>query len=482
MSNNAIFWFRQDFRLSDNIALTQALKNHDNVYVIYIYDKELGGKWKLGSATKWWLHHTLKALQNEVNINVIAGPTLLKLKEAARELKAKAIYANIVFEPSHLNLDEEISAIFEGTETQYIKCNSTLMFEPSNIKTKLGTTYTVFTPFWKNCMTTPPKAVPLPKPSGLDKCHVFTNTSVDNLGLLPTSPNWAVKFKPRWTPGEASAQQKLQYFTKHTLKKYKSDRNIPGTLGTSRLSPHLHFGEVSHLQVWHAVEKCSVKNENSAKYLKEIGWLEFSSYLLYYYPEITDHNFKKLYDDYKWDNNTKHFERWQKGMTGYPIVDAGMRELWATGYMHNRVRMIVASFLIKHLQIDWRKGAEWFWDTLIDADLAANSMNWQWVAGSGPDAAQYYRIFNPILQGKKFDPEGKYVRAWVSELKKVPNEYVHEPWTMPMVLMTSMGITAPKNYPTRVVDHDFARKLALQNFKTHKSSKTSELPINDTKI
>lgn len=464
MTQNAIYWLRQDLRLSDNIALTQAIDECDNVYAIYILDEELGGKWCIKSASKWWLHYSLKALSKDIPVSLLKGESLAQLINAISETKVSKVYANIVFEPAYLELDARVKNELDAKGIEFLTFNSNLIFPSDEIKTQAGTVYNVFSPFFKNCLARLSNRNILPKPKALDKLKSFGKMHIDELKLLP-SIRWDDKFEPRWTPGEISAEQKLQYFLKHILKTYRKTRGFPAKLGTSRLSPHLHFGEISHLQVWDAIQKSPIKNESSFAFQKEIAWIEFAYYLLYHYPSMPDENFKKAYDDFKWHKDDVNLKKWQKGNTGYPIVDAGMRELWGTGYMHNRVRMIVASFLTKHLLIDWREGEKWFWDTLIDADLAANSMNWQWVAGTGADAAQYNRIFNPVLQGKKFDPNGDYVRAWVPELKRVPNQYIHEPWNMPKVLLAAIDVEIPGSYPERIVDHAFARKFAIEHYR-----------------
>jgi deoxyribodipyrimidine photo-lyase len=326
---------------------------------------------------------------------------------------------------------------------------------------------------------------PLPAPAALAASTLpagaaLTPVSVDDLRLRPTKPDWAKEMATLWTPGEAGARMQLGRFLEGAVKGYGDNRNRPDRISTSRLSPHLRFGEIGPRQIWHATRAAfesghaSAKAYDVEKFLTEIGWREFSYHLLHQFPELANSNFQPKFDAFPWLDDAKALNAWQRGLTGYPIVDAGMRELWRTGWMHNRVRMIVGSFLVKHLLIDWRRGEDWFWDTLVDADPASNAASWQWVAGSGADAAPYFRIFAPVLQGEKFDPNGDYVRKYVPELAKLPKQHIHKPWAAPHPVLASAGITLGRDYPHPIVNHEDARKRALAAFKSISSAEAAE--------
>ncbi|MGB3456137.1 MAG: deoxyribodipyrimidine photo-lyase, partial [Litorimonas sp.] len=348
-----------------------------------------------------------------------------------------------------------------GLHVESFKGN--LLVEPWEVQTKSGTPYRVFTPFWRQAKEVMEVGEPLPAPQTLD-C-VGGNLGSDDLDgwdLLPTSPDWGSKMMAHHTPGEAGAKDRLEDFLAGPIEHYAAGRNRPDKDLTSRLSPHLAHGEISPRQIWDA---CRDNEHSSRKFLSEIGWREFSYTLLYYNPGLATENFADGYDAMAWDHDEQAFEAWTKGRTGYPFVDAGMRQLWETGWMHNRVRMVVASFLIKHLMIDWRDGEDWFWDTLLEADLAANAASWQWVAGTGADAAPYFRVFNPFGQGEKFDPNGDYVRRWVPELADLPKKYIHQPWTAPKAVLEQAGVVLGETYPEPIVDHKPARERVLAAYK-----------------
>lgn len=464
----AIFWFRQDLRLQANPALSLACADHQHLIPLYIDDPKT--TLPMGGAQKWWLHHSLTSLSTDLkkvhlDLNIIQGSPLILLKKIIKEHQVDAVYWNRCYEPMYSARDQQIKAELKAMNIKVISCNGSLLHEPWEVLNQSGAYFKVFTPYWRQCLRQM-KVGPLSKISHWPKKKAITSLSLNKLELLPTKPNWAKGFDSLWQPGEQGAHVKLEEFISHHINEYKELRNIPEQPGTSRLSPHLHFGEISPHQIWHAVQqvmhnpKCDL---NSAQnFLSELGWREFSYQLLYHYPELMHTNFKRQFDQFHWEKDNTSLSLWQKGLTGYPIVDAGMRELWHTGYMHNRVRMVVASFLTKHLLIDWREGAAWFWDTLLDADLANNSASWQWVAGSGADASPYYRIFNPILQGEKFDPHGEYTKKWVPELSSVPSEWLHKPWQAPKgILPIKLGT----DYPLPIVDHNVARELALSRYK-----------------
>lgn len=463
MSKICIVWFRQDLRLIDNPALYEASKKFDKIIPVYIHDEKFGGNHAIGAASKWWLHNSLASLSKDIELIIKSGEATAALKEIIKETGASALYFNRCYEPFALKRDAEIEKI--GIEVQSF--NGSLLFEPKELSTGKGDYYKVFTPFWKACLNKGISKTFLPKPKL--NIHKATGIALDSLNLLPKKPDWSKGFKEKWQCGEKAAIAALDAFIENGLSNYAEGRNFPSLKCVSEMSPRLHFGEISPLYIWHTIQNASglqTKNQaNVERYLAELGWREFSYHLLYHFPKLAEQNFKPQFDDFKWNTNLDNFSAWKKGLTGYPIVDAGMRELWHTGYMHNRVRMIVASFLIKDLLIDWRQGEQWFWDTLVDADMASNSASWQWVAGSGADAAPYFRIFNPTLQSEKFDSTGAYIKKWVPELKSLDSKFIHAPWETPPMFLADAGITLGKNYPFPIVDHNKARALALKYYK-----------------
>jgi deoxyribodipyrimidine photo-lyase len=345
--------------------------------------------------------------------------------------------------------------------------NAALLFEPHTIQNKSGRPFQVFTPFWKHCLALPVEdPVKLPRGEFSAPARWPTSLNLAALGLLPTV-KWDAGLAAAWQPGEAAAVHRLKKFTSGAIDQYADERNRPDLAGTSSLSPYLHFGEIGPRQIWAAVRARSKDSgvfptsRGEQVFLSEVGWREFAHHLLYHFPHTPEEPLRSDFTAFPWRSDAPQLQAWQRGRTGYPIVDAGLRQLWATGWMHNRVRMIVASFLVKHLRISWRDGAAWFWDTLLDADLASNTLGWQWTAGCGADAAPYFRIFNPILQGVKFDPEGSYVRRWVPELSRVPTEFLHEPWAAPSAVLAIAGVKLGVDYPQPIVNHGEARVAAL---------------------
>lgn len=466
--SNALLWFRQDLRLSDNPALTHACSHHDSILPIYILDES---ETFLGDAQHWWLHHSLISLDNNLkkfglNLYLRRGNAFDILKQLVHEHQIEAIYWNRCYEPHTIERDTTIKQFFQTLGIQVISSNGSLLNEPWQITTTTGHFFKVFTPYWRACL----KQLHIPSPLHLPNTPQslpITGDSIEDWKLLPTQPNWASAFENYWQPGEEGAQTNLTDFVDFHLQAYDTTRDIPIKNATSRLSPHLHFGEISPWQILRAIETVKLDKSYNLKsierFLAEIGWREFSYHLLYHLPSLPEKNFKSDFDAFPWKNDEQFLKQWQKGKTGYPIVDAGMRELWHTGYMHNRVRMIVASFLTKDLLIDWRLGANWFLNTLLDADLANNSASWQWVAGCGADAAPYFRIFNPVLQGEKFDPGGDYIKQWIPELQPVPTQWIHQPWTAPS---NKLGIYLGRDYPYPLVEHAKARKEALHYYKS----------------
>ena len=421
-----LVWFRQDLRLEDNPALHAASQGNGAVIPVYIWSPEDEGDWPPGAASRWWLHQSLRALDRDLRkrgsrLILAKAPASRVLEQLLVQTKATAVYWNRRYEPAARECSDAVEKRLHarGVETQSF--NSALLAEPQDVLNKSGLPYRVYTPYMRRMLHELKPSTPLAAPSQMRAPKSWPSSrTLDDLGLLP-SIRWYTTMAEMWTPGEAGARKHLARFLEHTIGDYAHSRERPAESGTSRLSPHLHFGEIGPRQIWHAL---GAKGRTS-QFLREILWREFAYHLLYHFPDTTTQPLRPEFARFPWKKNTKLLRAWRRGRTGVPMVDAGMRELWATGVMHNRVRMIVASFLVKNLLQPWQDGARWFWDTLVDADLAANSMNWQWVAGSGADAAPYFRIFNPVLQGQRFDPSGEYVRRWVPERATAPN--VHAP-------------------------------------------------------
>ena len=468
-----LLWFRQDLRLADNPALCAAMASGQPVLPVYILDDETPGAWRTGGAARWWLHHSLAALSRD--LDALGVPLVLRrgdsrqiIADLVSETGAAAVYWNRCYEPFARKRDETIKAALKQDGVAARSFNSALLHEPWTVENKAGEPFRVYSAFWRACLAKGEPETPLPAPEALESAPAPKGDRLADWALLPTAPNWARRFEAAWTPGEAGARDRLTGFLDAAVNRYKAERDRPDIEATSRLSPHLHFGELGPRQIWHATRAAMAAhdlNEASAeKFLSEVGWREFAHHLLYHNDTLPDHPLRPEFADFPWHENGDALAAWQRGRTGFPIVDAGMRELWATGWMHNRVRMIVASFLVKDLLIPWQEGEAWFWDTLVDADLANNAASWQWVAGCGADAAPYFRIFNPVLQGEKFDPDGAYVRQWVPELAKMPASHIHKPWLAPDEVMRQAGVTLGKSYPKPIVDHGTARDRALDAF------------------
>ena len=469
----AIHWFRQDLRLSDNPALDSAAQ-YETLIPIYILDEVNSGEFKMGAASKWWLHQSLTKLNESLDgkLLVYQGNPHEILNKLIEEQEVSYVAWNRCYEPWRIDRDKEIKRNFEDKNVAVESFSASLLWEPWIISKDDGTPYRVFTPFYKKgCLNSEEPRLPAGK---VDLSNLYSDDlssdSITDLNLLPTI-KWYKSFEEEWNPGEIGAEQNLNSFLDSGLLNYKEGRNFPSQEFVSRLSPHLHFGEISPNEVWYRAktkEGISGIEKSLAHFHSELGWREFSYYLLYHFPDLPNKNFQEKFDIFPWQENEEFLALWQKGNTGYPIVDAGMRELWQTGYMHNRLRMIVGSFLVKNLLIDWRFGERWFWDCLVDADLASNSASWQWVAGSGADAAPYFRIFNPITQGLKFDPEGEYTKKYVPELRDLPNKYLFSPWEAPENILADAGIELGKNYPKPMVDLKLSRETALEAFATTK--------------
>ena len=464
----SLVWFRNDLRLADNPALIAGLGSGRPVVPVYVLDEETDGVRPPGAASRWWLHHSLHALDASLRalgsrLILRRGPAERVIEELAAEVDVSAIYWNRAYDQAARERDTRLKQTFNrrGVVAEGLKGN--LLFEPWEVQTTSAGSFKMFSAFWRACRGLPSPTAPLPAPRTLPVPPQWPTTDrVADWRLLPSAPDWSGGLGVSWTPGEASAALRLMAFLDDALARYRLERDLPAVHATSRLSPHLAFGEISARQIWRAA---TTRGHSAAteKFLNELGWREFAYHLLFHHGNLAERNFRSEFDTFPWLDEGSTLEAWRRGRTGYPIVDAGLRELWATGWIHNRLRMIVASFLTKDLMIDWRAGERWFWDTLVDADPANNATGWQWVSGSGADAAPYFRVFNPVLQGEKFDPTGDYVRRWVPELASLPAEIVHRPWEAASPL-------PPEIYPARIVEHDTARQRALEAFRALKRS------------
>ena len=467
LEKTTIFWFRQDLRILDNPGLWEASKNGP-IMPIYILDDACAGSCKRGEASRWWLYHSLKNLNRSLqdSLNIYEGDSLKIILQILKDHPPiKAVYWNRCYEPWRVQDDAAIKSFLKNKGIECKSFNGSLLWEPWQILTKDHKPYKVYTPFYrKGCLEASTPRTPLPKHEKLigvkDPFHTKT---LEELPLLPTK-TWYRGLEKVWKIGEQGAQEAFQIFLEQGLQDYQEGRDYPFRSKVSRLSPHLHFGEISPHQIWYCLHSNLKPTPDKDCFLKELAWREFSYYCLYHFPTLPFQNFQSKFDTFPWQDNPLLLHAWQKGQTGYPIVDAGMRELWHTGYMHNRIRMIVASFLVKNLGISWHHGRDWFWDCLVDADLANNSFGWQWAAGSGADAAPYFRIFNPITQGEKFDPEGHYTRTFVPELSRIPIEYLFKPWQAPEQILKQSGIILGQTYPYPIVDLASSRSWALQTY------------------
>ena len=476
----SIVWFRNDLRLADNPALHAAHERGAPVLCIFVLEHDNGLR-ALGAASRWWLHHSLETLGAALKkagtpLEIFAGEAGEILPALAGAAKAGALFFNRRYGASGMDLDKTIEEAVASERCSVKTFNGRLVREPWEIETKAGGSYGVYTPYFKAWQQAGPIDDPLPPPASLKKAIYPSKgpkrCSLADLDLLPNKPNWAEGWADNWQPGEAGAHKRLRDFLKDGLADYAAERNRLASWGTSRLSPHLRFGEVSPRQVLHEVDKATTKaNKTGAEtFTKEIGWREFDYHVLHYHPDVAEKNLHTQFDKMPWREPAKaDLDAWKQGRTGYPVVDAGMRELWTTGYMHNRVRMITASFLIKDLLCDWRIGEKWFWDCLCDADPANNTLNWQWVAGSGADASPFFRVFNPVMQGQKFDSDGDYVRRHLPELAKLKGRTVHAPWELSEDVLEEAGVELGKTYPKRIVEHKAARDEALAAYQAVKS-------------
>lgn len=473
-----LVWFRYDLRLHDNPALHAAVALRQPIIPLYIWFPDDEAPWSPGAASRWWLHHSLRVLDGSLRrlgsrLILRKGPVLTALDAVVRQTAATRVFWNRDHLPALSARDAALAASLCDRGLVVESFNASLLFEPDLLLRGARPPYRVFTPFWRACLSLDAPATPLKTPSALPIPPRWPcSLDLADLALEPRL-NWAAGLRAAWIPGEAGAETLLQSFLADALTDYSVARDFPGGTGTSRLSPHLHFGEISPRRIWHAACAAPRRARKSgapsaadpaAVYLRQLGWREFAGHLLHHFPHTANRPLRAEFEAFPWSGDDRLLRAWEQGRTGYPIVDAGMRELWATGWMHNRVRMIVASFLVKDLLISWRDGARWFWDTLVDADLANNTLGWQWTAGCGADAAPFFRVFNPVLQGEKFDPGGVYVRRWIPELAGLPDEVIHRPWTAAPSVLARARVTLGTTYPEPLVDHAAARARALALF------------------
>ncbi len=473
-----VVWLRQDLRLRDNAALAAAVAGGRPVVPVYVLDDVTPGRWAPGGASRWWLHGSLEALDQDIaerggRLVLRRGRAVEQILEVAAACEAAAVYWNAHVEPFWTAAEADLARALADRGLAGRSFPGSLLFAPGAITAAGGEPHKVFTPFWKACLAAIDEdrgpGEPAPGPERLPApAAVVPGERLGDWALRPSRPDWAAGLRDAWTPGEAAAHSRLDAFLGALLASYETLRNRPEPAATSRLSPHLHFGEVTARQVWFATRHIMQSRSGVARgahaFLRELGWREFMSHTLARAPELPDRPLQSRFAAFPWRDDPEALDAWQQGRTGYPIVDAGMRQLWRTGWMHNRVRMITASFLIKHLLQPWQAGEAWFWDTLVDADLASNAGGWQWVAGCGTDAAPYFRIFNPTLQAEKFDPDGAYVRRWVPELAALPDRWLHKPCEAPEGVRADAGVRLGEDYPPPIVDHMAARKRALAAF------------------
>ena len=468
-----IVWFRRDLRLADHPALFNAAQNHP-IIPVFIWAPDEEGDWPPGAASRWWLHHALTNLDKSLRglgscLVLRSGPTLAALKALARESGATAVYWNRRYEPAVSERDQRIEDDLRANGIDVESYNGSLLYEPWTVAKKAGGPFQVFTPFWKTCLAQDPPAAPLSAPHVLQQPAIWPRSEGLDSFSLHAHMNRAEGFCASWNPGEKEAQNQLKSFVSKSLRSYAEARDDIDGDGLSRLSPHLHFGEIGPRQIWKAVEKASRGQGYSAAkdnpFLRQLGWREFSYHLLFHFPHTPQQPLRTRFKAFPWESDAAALTAWQQGQTGIPLVDAAMRQLWCEGWMPNRARMVVASYLTKNMLISWRDGAAWFWDTLVDADLANNTLGWQWTSGCGADAAPYFRIFNPINQAVKFDPDGHYIDRWIPALRKLPLPWRFKPWEAPPQVLSEAGVALGATYPEPWVDLRFSRERALAMYR-----------------
>jgi deoxyribodipyrimidine photo-lyase len=466
--STTLVWFRRDLRLDDNPALAAAAA-HGPVAPLFVWAPDEEEPWAPGSASRWWLHQSLAALSADLaqagaRLRLSRGASVEALLAECRRTGARRVVWNRLPEPHLRGRDEAMARALASAGIEAAAFDACTLWRPGSIRNGSGNGFQVFTPFWRAGAAMPVEA-PGPRPARLQGVECDgEGLPLAELGLLP-AVDWASGLHAAWAPGEAGALDALQAFAAGPMERYATDRDLPALPGVSRLAPHLHFGEVSPRRVWHDLCAGPPQGAPAEPFLRQLAWREFAHDLLAHHPETDAEPLRPEFARFPWRSDPEALRRWQRGQTGYPIVDAGMRELWATGWMHNRVRMIAASFLVKDLLIPWQEGARWFWETLVDADLANNTMGWQWVAGCGADAAPYFRVFNPSLQGARFDTTGAYVRRWVPELAGLADRWLHAPWEAPADALRAAGVELGSSTPRPMVDHAQARQASLAAYK-----------------
>jgi len=470
--NTALVWLRRDLRLSDNPALHHALHSARHVIPIYIHAPNEDAEWSAGAASHWWLHHSLKQLQARLKqlgsrLIIRRGASLFVLQKLIAETEASLVCWNRLYEPASVARDTKIKSELAESGIEVSSHNGALLLEPWQVRNRQGKPFRVFTPFWRECQQqlATHSPAPLAEPIRLTKVAAsLPSDALDDLQLLPRIA-WDASFTPRWSPGELNAQLVAEQFATTLVQRYAAQRDFPAQRQTSSLSPHLHFGEISPRQIIATLaNEHSLSDKGNESFMRELGWREFAHHLLFHFPYTQSQPLDERFEKFEWVNSAALLKTWQRGATGIPMVDAGMRELWHTGWMHNRVRMIVASFLTKNLRIHWLEGARWFWDTLVDADLANNTLGWQWTAGCGADAAPYFRVFNPVLQAQRFDPDGDYIRRWIPELAHLSNRWLFQPWNAPAAELAKARVELGVNYPQPIVDLSVSRERALEAY------------------
>ncbi|WP_068468103.1 cryptochrome/photolyase family protein [Candidatus Protochlamydia phocaeensis] len=466
----SIVWFRRDLRLEDQPALMAAMRKGGPVIPLFIWAPEEEGEWAPGAASRWWLHYSLASLQKELSslglsLVIRQHLSLQVILDLIKQTGADSVFWTRRYEPLIVQRDASIKAELQKQGIKAMSFNGSLLFEPWTVANKQSHPFQVFTPFWKKCLSLGEPEPPLERPcAALAYAEKIDSDSLEDLSLLPKI-RWDAGLEEMWCPGSKGARAHLVNGLEHIIGHYMDMRDRPDLKGTTELSPYLHFGEISPRVIWQGVrQKFGYEHPGAQAYLRQLGWREFAYHLLYHFPRTPSFPLKEAFMSFAWNRPGPALKAWQKGQTGYPIIDAGMRQLWKTGWMHNRVRMIAASFLVKDLLIPWQEGAAWFWNTLVDADLANNTLGWQWVAGCGADAAPYFRIFNPVSQGEKFDPLGHYVRKWVPELQWLPDKWIHQPWAAPDEIIRRAGVQLGIDYPNPIVDHAQAREKALEAY------------------